>query len=96
METLAPKDAPKTKRSLFFSLLVGNWVVEAGSTATASASKLEKAMRGKRTNIFAAALIATRVGLPADDLRKALAPMLGGNAKSSIKLAEMEKRFALG
>jgi hypothetical protein len=53
-------------------------------------------MRGKRTNIFAAALIATHVGLSADDLPNALVLLLGGKTKPSTTLVEIEKQFALG
>jgi 2-oxoglutarate ferredoxin oxidoreductase subunit alpha len=48
------------------------------------ATKLEKAMRGKRSNIFAAALIATRAGLQAADLQKALDVVLGEKATDVV------------
>lgn len=45
--------------------------------ADANSSRIEKAMRGRRTNIFAAAAICACAGIAADHMRAALADLLG-------------------
>lgn len=47
------------------------------SMSDSKASQLERALRGKRTNVFAAAAIATMAGLKAETLREALTALLG-------------------
>ena len=49
------------------------------------ATRLEKALLGKRTNIFAAAAIATLAGIDADHLKRSLAAELGGKSVDVVR-----------
>ena len=49
------------------------------------ATRLEKAMRGKRTNVYAAGLVAALAGLSSDHLRSALADVLGAKSADVIE-----------
>lgn len=49
------------------------------------ATRLAKALRGKRTNIFAAATVATLAGIDAENLKQALAAVLGTKSSDVVQ-----------
>lgn len=49
------------------------------------ATRLERALRGRRSNVFAAATLATLAGIDAANLQKALVGVLGGKSAEAIR-----------